>query len=246
MTPPPPRTFVLLEEMPALRIVASAVPGVDVAAFMEQVIGEAATIVLPGFQIHRFTHTVSPDACVVIGNPIVVDLWVLDGARSHRSAAAAAFAVADMAIIAVGPERDPDLAPLEFFRVAFGTVPPPLVACVALGATARPRLPHWLRSMQCSPTLVVPPGGLGSDSAVREYMAPLFDRLAELGDGLGSSPGRGAEMRSATALMVPRQAAHGRARCDDEVEVCCCCGCCGCCDSRNGEQGRKPDACAVS
>ena len=215
--------------MPALRIVASAVPGVDIATFMEQVIGEAVTVVLPGFRIHRFTHTVSPDACVVVGNPIVVDLWVLDGARSHRNAAASAFAVADMAIIAVGPECDPDLAPLEFFRVAFGAVPPPLVACVALGAATRPRLPYWLRSMQCRPALVVPPGGSGGDGAVREYMIALFDRLAELGDGFGpSSSSRGAEKRTARILtsLSLRQDAHAHARhaSGDEVEVCCCCG----------------------
>jgi hypothetical protein len=223
--------------MPALRVVATAVPGVEVAAFMESVVGCDVTTIVPGFFVHRFEHRVSADAGVVVGGPIVVDLWVLED--GNCDATSAALSTADAVILAIGPDADPDLVSLEPFRRVFAAARPPLVCCVALGTAARPRLPAWLARRLWRPALPVPRSQVWSPGArVLDHMAGLFDAMAELGDGCGV--GETDALRSTTALAALRGSATGvgagragGASGPQEACVDCCVDCC-CGDGRTG------------
>lgn len=214
--------------MPALRIVATGVPGADVVGFVDSVVGDVSVHIVPGFRVYQFVHEVSRDASAVVCGPVRMELWVLDGSRYLQSAAAAAFSSADAVLLAIGGDVRPDLAPLTFFHGALGSTPPTVVACVALGTGERPYLPVWFTSMLWRPTLVVPHRPKAPDARVTEFMTDFLDEVASLGDGAGLTSDD--ELHAATALAT----LSGRTTDNNRGYAIAPAECCGCCCEHGG------------
>lgn len=207
--------------MPALRIVATGIPGADVVGFVDAVVGDVSVHIVPGFRVYQFVHEVSRDASAVVCGPVSMELWVLDGSRYLQSAAAAAFSSADAVLLAIGGDARPDLVPLTFFQGSLGSTPPAVVACVALGTGKRPYLPIWFTSMLWRPALAVPHRPLKPDARVTQFMTDFLDEVATLGDGAGLASDD--ELHATTALATlngaPPSKKDGHA---SSLPECCC------------------------